>query len=239
MENLVLSQSKRIAFFTDKFPLISGITTIAFGNTQLNGQNETELNKGLASLMKVKHFAKIKPEHSDRVEIIENQNYFKNYYDCDALVYFRNTACWPYFHPILLSNTADCPTILITDPKLKIAGIIHSGWKGTQKNIVQATLEKIYDRHPLYEDLIAFLWPGICETCYEVGSEMEKNFPGKIKNGHLNLKKIIHEQLEAGGVKTIYSTNVCPSCWQEKKKYLFHSHRREHNGKRNCVFLST
>lgn len=246
MENLVLSKNiteqKIISF---NFPLYSGITTIAFGSTQLDGEQETEYNQQLSKRVYTKFFCKIRPHHSDYVEKITLLN-FKNYVDCDALLFPRKTIANHNFSPLLISNTADCPIILVSDTHLRTSALIHSGWKGTQKNIVGKTIKLMLFKHRADEwgylkskDLMAFVWPGICESCYELGAEREKHFPGKIKNGHLNLKEIIVEQLQQTGVENIISTDACSYHWRVNGQHVLHSHRREHNGKRNCVFLST
>ena len=62
----------------------------------------------------------------------------------------------------LAVRTADCVPILLYDKKKKVIGVIHSGRKGTEKNIVANTL-KVFFKHFFCqaEDIIVKIGPSI------------------------------------------------------------------------------
>jgi YfiH family protein len=78
---------------------------------------------------------------------------------------------------LLVVQTADCVPILLADTKNGAVAAIHSGWRGTLRRIAEKTLGRMrmyFDTRP--KDVIAALGPGIGRCCYEVGSEVAKDF---------------------------------------------------------------
>ena len=78
---------------------------------------------------------------------------------------------------LLVVQTADCVPILLADTKNRAVAAIHSGWRGTLRSIAEKTLgwmRMYFDTRP--EDVIAAVGPGIGRCCYEVGSEVAKEF---------------------------------------------------------------
>ena len=68
---------------------------------------------------------------------------------------------------------ADCLMLLITDSNGSFVSAIHAGWKGLLRGIIQSTLKKIPENH---SDLIFWIGPCICQNCYQVSAEFQKNF---------------------------------------------------------------
>jgi YfiH family protein len=80
-------------------------------------------------------------------------------------------------HMLLCIQTADCVPILLADTKRRAVAAIHSGWRGTLRRIAAKTLGRMqmeFGTRP--EDVIAALGPGIGRCCYEVGSEVAREF---------------------------------------------------------------
>jgi polyphenol oxidase len=64
---------------------------------------------------------------------------------------------------------ADCCAIYLVDPIRPAIGLVHSGKKGTEQNIVGSAVRKLHiDFGSEPEDLIAVLSPCIRPPCYEV-----------------------------------------------------------------------
>ena len=109
--------------------------------------------------------------------------------------------------------TADCAPILFYDPKKKIIGAAHAGWKGAFKNISKKILDdmKIWGSNII--NVIAVIGPCIGYKNYEVKSDFKKKFLDKYdcnecfvqKNSmiYFNLGKFIEKQLKENGVKNI------------------------------------
>jgi hypothetical protein len=134
--------------------------------------------------------------------------------------------------------TADCVPILLYDPRRPAVGIVHAGWRGTEKRIAGKAVRKMRDvfgcRPP---ELLAALGPAVGPCCYVVGDEVARAFlagdsrtgvflhpqgPGQWK---LNLAGINRHQLMEEGVgrKHITILSLCTCC----RKDLFFSVRAE------------
>ena len=73
----------------------------------------------------------------------------------------------------LLMRFADCVPILLYDPRHHVAGIVHSGWRGTVQRASAAAIAKMkshYGSKP--GEILAGIGPSICVQHYEVGSEV-------------------------------------------------------------------
>ncbi len=80
----------------------------------------------------------------------------------------------------LAVSTADCAAIFIYDKQNKVISGIHSGWRGTQKRILQNALQKMKDEfNSKPEKLTAYIAPSISQKNYEVGIEVADLFDGK------------------------------------------------------------
>ncbi len=133
---------------------------------------------------------------------------------------------------LLTISVADCVPVLIFDRKKKIAAAVHSGWKGTVKNIVGKTINLMRDElNSTPEDVVAYVGPSAGACCYEVGGEVARLFgtefvkasvnPGKFK---LDLKPAVASQLLESGVPeiNIEVSERCTIC-----DLGFHSFRRD------------
>jgi polyphenol oxidase len=84
---------------------------------------------------------------------------------------------------LLTVQTADCIPILLADTKLRAIAAIHAGWRGTLRRIAAKTLGRMqmeFGTRP--EDVVAALGPGIGLCCYEVGSEVARDFDAQFPN---------------------------------------------------------
>ena len=78
---------------------------------------------------------------------------------------------------LLAVQTADCVPVLLADTKRRAVAAIHAGWRGTLRRIAAKTLGRMqmeFGTRP--EDVIAALGPGIGRCCYEVGSDVAREF---------------------------------------------------------------
>lgn len=152
---------------------------------------------------------------------------------------------------VLATYFADCVPLYIVDTKNQAIGLSHSGWKGTVNKIGQKTIalmKETYNTNPT--DVIACIGPSICMKCYEVSSDVAKQFmkafPDNIEDILITkpddkylldlweCNKIIFKQ---AGVPTsnIFTTDICTCCNMD----ILFSHRG-HNGMRGnmAAFLS-
>jgi polyphenol oxidase len=78
---------------------------------------------------------------------------------------------------LLAIQTADCIPILLVDPRHRAVAAVHAGWRGTLARIAAKTLGRMqmeFSTRPA--DVLAAIGPGISQCCYEVGSDVVKEF---------------------------------------------------------------
>lgn len=124
-------------------------------------------------------------------------------------------------HPgaVCFVRTADCAPILIADKKRFAVAAIHSGWRGTAKDIVGETLrsmQRVFGTVP--EDCVAAIGPRICGSCFEVGDKVIKSMEDlSVGNGWLvkarnvDLGFINEKLLIRAGIKSI-NIEILPEC---------------------------
>ena len=172
------------------------------------------------------HFpvAQIHQIHGDRIVEVSTQDFpwAVPFPDADALI-TRSPQIG------LMVRTADCLPVFLYDPVRRTIGLIHAGWRSTQKRIVAQTLDLLHGRwgtNP--QDIRVVLGPAIRLCCYEVGEEFRKNFPAEVSERegrrYFDLAAVNRRQLQEGGVlaQHIHDTRQCTCCAQQ-----FFSFRRE------------
>ena len=137
----------------------------------------------------------------------------------------------------LLIKIADCVPILLADPKNKVVGIIHAGWKGTVQEIARLTVNHMEDHFGTDpKNIVAGIGPSIGPCCYEVDTpviEAFDRFPYKNKifsrqkenKAHLNLWLANKFQLIDTGIKE-ENIEISKLCTFDNPE-LFFSERRE------------
>jgi len=132
---------------------------------------------------------------------------------------------------VLFATYADCYPIVLWDAQLKVAGLVHAGWRGTRAGVAAAAVSFMQDEYRC-RHIRAGIGPGICGRCYEVGEEVASQFDARFLargNGRflLDLAAANRAQLEELGVQPVYEIGICT-----KENYLFPSHRRHPDGTR-------
>ncbi len=148
----------------------------------------------------------------------------------------------------LVTFYADCVPLYFLDPVHRAVGLSHSGWRGTVKRMGEVTLKKMREGFGTKaEDVIACIGPSICKECYEVGSEVAREFMKGFDQKHwseiltekedgkylLDLWRANEIVLLEAGVKqeNIQVTDICTHC---NSDYLF-SHRTTGNERGNLA----
>jgi YfiH family protein len=131
----------------------------------------------------------------------------------------------------LAISSADCTPVFIYDKKNRLIAGVHSGWRGTEKRILQKTLEKMFsDFGCSPENLFIYIGPSISQKNYEVGSEVANLFYEKYtrQRGNkflLDVNSANYDMIIEAGVpvKNIENSNLC----SYEMKDLLHSYRRD------------
>jgi YfiH family protein len=135
----------------------------------------------------------------------------------------------------LAMSTADCCAVFIYDPVIEVIAGVHSGWRGTDKDILVKVLQKLSNDHDSNPgDLICYLAPSISQANYEVGPEVAEKFDlNYLKPWNdkflLNIPQINYDTLINFGV---FGHKIQMSCLCTfEYDTLLHSYRRD--GKRS------
>jgi len=119
-------------------------------------------------------------------------------------------------------STADCIPIIIYDGEHHAACAVHSGWRGTVANIVEAAVSAMQAAyHSCPGSLKAVIGPGISQKNLEVGDEVYEAFTAagypmdkiasRQQKWHIDLWECCRLQLEATGIKAenIQTAGIC------------------------------
>ena len=164
--------------------------------------------------------------HSSKVVLINNSNINKKI-EADGMMTSLNNI-------VLGVLTADCAPIFIYDNKNRFVCCLHSGWKGTLKNISKKAVN-MFRKHKInLENITAIVGPCLNKKNYEVDRSFEKKFIKKNQNyskfftkkninkSFFNLRGLINYQLKELGIKKIHNINLDTYAHER----LFFSHRR-------------
>ena len=115
--------------------------------------------------------------------------------------------------------TADCVPILICDNKKKMIGIIHAGWKGAYKGIIDRVIKFMIKKGCKLKNFTIAVGPSISVKNYEVKEDFRKKFLKKDKknlkyfkikrnNLYFDLTKYVHALLLKSKIKNIDILNI-------------------------------
>ena len=163
-----------------------------------------------------------KQVHSDRVQAVYKAGI---YLDTDALITNIPGVA-------LTIQTADCFPVFIYEPAQHACALVHSGWRGTAKNIVGLTINNLCEEFKCNPDkMLVAIGAGIQQHNYQVDLKTAQHFesqyltPDGKDHFKLNIQANIINQLENAGVK---HDNI-----EEDKRCtydhidLFYSYRRD------------
>ena len=110
--------------------------------------------------------------------------------------------------------TADCAPILFYDPKKKIIGAAHVGWRGAYKKITKKIINFYLKNGSNLKDIYIVIGPCIAQRNYEVKNDFKKKFvkqnlnnkkyfKSKANKIFFSLKDYLTGQLKESGIKNI------------------------------------
>lgn len=198
-----------------------------------------------AVLLRAKQFHEEFPEIQERVKKLEETFWQKKAFflaQCQSTEIREITeenleetlhadACFTRLQDISLNIVvADCVPILFYERQNKIVWVVHAGWRGSAGMILQKSLETLKERFwSDMQDIFLYIWPSICEKCYEVGAEVAALFPHSVWKDHetyfLNLKYENLSQALKSGVRQEH-IQISEECTFELPEKYF-SYRRE------------
>ena len=137
-------------------------------------------------------------------------------------------------------TTADCGPVLFVDPKARVIGAAHAGWKGALTGVLESTIDAMEELGAERNSVVAAIGPLIRQPSYEVGREFVERFvdtdadntlfflPGE-RDGHamFDLPGFIRMRLENAGVVMIDDLGVDTYADQRCFSYRRSVHRKE------------
>ena len=137
-------------------------------------------------------------------------------------------------------TTADCGPILFVDPKARVIGAAHAGWKGALTGVLESTIDAMEKLGADRNGIVAAIGPLIRQPSYEVGSEFVERFinadaenalfflPGE-RSGHsmFDLAGFIRMRLENAGILMIDDLGVDTYSDERFFSYRRSVHRKE------------
>ncbi len=120
---------------------------------------------------------------------------------------------------LLMVKVADCQGVIIYDPVQEAIAVAHSGWKGSAKNIIGKTVQKMresFGSDP--KDLKVGISPSL-GPCSSEFTDPEKELPAFIKpfflpENHVDFWKLSMKQLRDAGISAdrIENAEICTQC---------------------------
>ena len=161
---------------------------------------------------KAKNIFLVQQIHSNKFVFIDEKYNKKIKPKADAIITNQK------YLPIAIL-TADCVPILICDNKKKMIGIIHAGWKGAYKGIIDRVIKFMIKKGCKLKNFTIAVGPSISVKNYEVKEDFRKKFLKKDKknlkyfkikrnNLYFDLTKYVQALLLKSKIKNIDILNI-------------------------------
>jgi hypothetical protein len=203
--------------------------------TEDRPENVTENERRFCRAFGVKTLIRVRQVHGREVLVVDRavgDEKIRRQTECDAIITDQPGVA-------LAVLTADCVPIVLYDPRPRIAGIAHAGWRGTCLKTAAAAVEAMHQRFGCRrQNLLAGIGPGVGPCCYTVdepviraAAESFGSDTAKVicrRDDHAPVFDLIAANrliLEQAGLApgNIESVDLCTSCRPD----LFFSHRRD------------
>lgn len=244
-------------------PLVHGLTTRQGGTSQASFDS---LNVGfdvgddsasvIANRRKVcaaleiseARFVAASQSHTANVAIIRSEEQFGGFRsqeeaqpNVDALVTnLRNVT--------LVVTAADCALLLFFDPKRRVLGLAHAGWKGATLNIVRNLVNTmLIEFRTCTKDLFVGVCPSISKNTYSIPAERAEIIRSLYKKEqdkflsidargeyHLDIQSMLVYQLQSLGIERVEAAGLKT----DEDLSLFYSKRKEERTGRMGLFAN-
>ena len=210
--------------FADEPPFYNNLSKSINDNPEIISKNRARFfgSLGIAEASLV-HANQV---HSDGVSIVTKPGLYPY---TDALITSQKGLN-------LVISVADCMPVMIYDRSNHVIANIHSGWRGTQKNIAGKTIlimKTDFNSKPA--ELIVFMGPAISKPNFEVDKDVAEMFPAEYVSPKPNSEgkfivvtgRVCYQSLLSAALP---SKNIepCPGCTFDTPH--LHSYRRDKSG---------
>lgn len=225
---------------------LGGVSKGVFASLNLSseeGDEEGDVleNKGIVAKafgFSVKDLFTLRQVHGDKVLVIDSNVEYGSTLVGDGIVTHRRGIAIGVL-------TADCLPILLLEPVKRIIGVLHGGWRGLVKGIIEEGIRVMEERYRISRDaLLVAIGPFIKRCCYTVGKDVADMLRREdlsrcliTKGGEIrfDLGRLAMGKLEDSGVRkeNIEFVGPCTSC---DEGHLF-SYRRDGRTGRQLSFI--
>lgn len=227
---------------------------------KINEKNLEEIKELIPNYFGKKTIYTINPEHGDRIVDVDEYNLetesikigdikiIRPTQKCDALI-------TEYDFPLVIFP-ADCEVAGLVDYKKGIKALVHSGWRGTLKEILPKTIFEFLLRGSKIQDIQVILGPMLLKENFEIKDDYIDDFKNYISGlgaekkiisynvvkdcYNIDLFEIILQQLKNIGIRNIDTSLVedTYSAVDDRNNLRYHSYRRDKDDFRNiCLFM--
>ena len=170
--------------------------------------------------------------HEDKIKVIEKDDpQFLLAFEPGKESYTADAVITDMKGVFLVIQVADCQSVILVDPKKEVVANIHSGWRGSIKNILGrcvTQMKEAFGCNP--SDIMAGISPSLGPCCAEFVNyreEIPKDLWHYKQNDrdYFNFWEMSENQLVESGVKeqNIENMNICTKCNTKE----FYSYRAE------------
>ena len=137
--------------------------------------------------------------------------------DCDGLITNNKNIYLCIF-------TADCQPVFMYAKDYSATALIHAGWRGLAKGILENAVVKFRQDFGISpQDIFIYTGPHIKQCCYKVGEELKKSFGINSREEYFSLAAETERRAKKLGIKNIFISSHC-TCHEDE---LFFSYRRQ------------
>ena len=146
---------------------------------------------------------------------------------------------------------ADCAPVLLADPKNKVIGAAHAGWRGAVSGVIEASVAAMVELGAEPGRIVAVVGPCIGQDSYEVGAEFPQPFLGQDaandrffaagrRDGHLqfDLAGYVLSRLATAGVTAASALGADTYADEDLFSYRRTCHRGEPDYGRNLSIIA-
>ena len=234
-------QFKKLLEYKDKIEHCFTLKNLSFGDNISYYELQDEVMNNYEKITNALELDKnniVRPyqTHTNNVECITDEKgiFIKELKDVDGLLTNQK-------NEILSLTFADCMPIFLYDKNKNVIGNIHSGWKGTVKQIGKVAVQKMISFYGSnIEDIIVVIGPTIRKCHFEVEEDVKNLFVdsfrteeivelGEVKEGKqryfIDAVKANIDMFKLLGIKeeNIVDCGICTVC----NKDIIHSYRAE------------
>jgi polyphenol oxidase len=211
--------------------IVHAYTTRFLGDMRTN-----EPRAHLKTLLGVASFRTVgaKQVHGTDIHVVTEEDFGKTVHQVDGLVAAQNELSQQVLLGVI---TADCVPILFADPKKRIIGAAHSGWRGTLGRIGKHMIDAMQSLGSYAGDIVVGIGPHIGPCCYDVPIDRAQSFIAVFEDAsvvsrrdgqlYLNLSLAVKETLRERGIRASH-IDVSELCTASNPHVLYSYRNPQH-----------